>query len=132
MNFEKEMDTKDARLKQLESELAGLREQYSKAFPFTERFLTECAKAGIRKVAIGKAPPSWPFEGSGSVFTFGNARDKSDWPAIWGVVNRLKIGGGCGNTDQHQISAEGQRSLIDGTYKLKDGVWSRVSEEAGG
>lgn len=111
--------------KHLESEIKSLRQEIKEYSKFTDTFLKKCNKAGIKKVGIGKVlDESWPFGSRGSVFTDGKIRGKTNWPAIWGVVEEMGISGGCGNGGQHQVSSEAK--LLEGIYELKDGKWLRT------
>ncbi len=111
------------RLDVVEAQLKNARE-------FTDKFLSECSKAGITKIAISKktdtipSSKEYPFGVTGNVFAFQpKKRAQGSWPPIWGVCEKFGIGGGCGNSDQHQID---DSSLIDGVYHLKSGKWMRV------
>jgi len=126
MNFEWKIKFLEEKIRSNLTELKVLKKRLREAKKFTAKFLNECAKQGIKEVGIGKIPPSvkdWPFSGNSSVFGIG--RDKNGWPAIWGVVHKLGISCGAGNTDQHQADTS---NLIDGIYKLKQGKWIRLKE----
>lgn len=121
------MEDYKTRLNNLESETKLLKKDFLKAKKFTAIFLKECEKAKIKMVSIGvktKRIPrteSWPFGCKGSVFQYPEGvKDSRDWPAIWGVVSKLGIGGGCGNTDQHAV---GNDNLIEGVFELKGKDW---------
>lgn len=75
------------------------------------------------------ASVSFPFGAGSSIFGINDTErchDDSGWPAIWGVVERAGIHGGCGNSDQAQADVSG---LIEGVYHLRDGAWKKI--EAG-
>lgn len=114
------------------SALASVKANLVKARIFTAKFLNECGKVGITKVAIRKedrdipSSKNWPFYHGGSVFAFGKRKDEG-FPPIWGVVERMGISSGCGNDDQHQIVEDPDTILIDGVYHLQSGKWIRVS-----
>lgn len=113
----------------LETQLKSIKSDLKEASKFTQTFLDECGKSGIKVVSIGKkselvpATVNFPFGCSGSVFQNSEVRDKYGWPAIWGVVGRLNIGGGCGNTDQYSVK---DCPLIEGVYELKGKTWRKV------
>ena len=121
----------------LQNEIKGLSERadrlaqaYAEAEDFTRKFLTQCSKHNIKLVSIGvrtdliEKSKTYPFGCSGSVFAEG--RTKDGWPVIWSVVSELGIGGGCGNSDQHQITQDAQSILIDGVYEFKDKKWHKI------
>ena len=124
----------DFKIKMLEEKIASnltelklIKKQLADAKKFTSKFLDECVKSGIKKVGISKTIPEvdWPFEtGNGSVFGIG--RDKTGWPAIWGVAERMGISYGGGNTGQHQANTS---RLIDGIFELKKGKWIKIEDK---
>jgi hypothetical protein len=136
MNFGYKFDKLDRQLIAVASEVDILKAEFAKAKKFTGEFLDSCAASGITKVAIGvshksiKSSTVHPFGAGGSVFAFQpkKVRDKTTWPPTWRVVERMGISGGCGNSDQHQLSADGRDSLIDGVYHLKSGAWMKIEE----
>ncbi len=102
----------------------------------TEQFLAKCLELGLKRVCIGVANPIVP---ESMTFTFGpynavfglkrkNAQthDYNGWPAIWAVVNQLGIGGGCGNSNQHQVSPVAMAQLDLGAYVRQNGKWKRL------
>lgn len=101
---------------------------------FTDKFLKECSKHKIKKVAIGVADDSipasktYPFGKEGSVFS-DESRSDSGFPAIWKVVSDLNISGGCGNSFQHEVTKEGTALLIDGVYHFEQGKWRRLEKK---
>lgn len=119
----------DSELKSLKESIADFAEAYEEARNFTEKFLDCCEKHGIDLVSIGVSTEqisgceTYPFSHKGSVFAEGRY---NHFPAIWTVVREMGIGWGAGNTNQHQISPEARLELIDGVYKLKDGVWEKI------
>lgn len=127
MNFAYEIKKLKRRIEEDTSALETLTTQFEHATEFTGEFLDECAKTGMTKVGIQKTHKSiptsvtFPFGSCGNIF--GAGRDKTGWPAIWGVVERCGISRGCGNTDQHQANCE---NLIDGVYHLRKGKWFRL------
>lgn len=92
----------------------------------TESFLRECGNLGIKRVSIRnrddkiKESYSFPFGVMHSVFAEG---EHKGWPAIWRAVEKLGVGGGSGNRDQHQLKGD---ELIDGIYQIKNGKWSKL------
>jgi hypothetical protein len=102
-------------------------DKYNAACEFTSKFLATCSKHYIREVCIGvsnKIVPSsvaWPFNTSNSIFAMGNS--ENGWPKIWEIVEKMGIGGGCGNSDQHQSD---NSNLVDGAYQHKDGKWIKI------
>lgn len=135
MNFDRRIADIEQQIVSAQTSIAALKSELASARAFTERFLDDCASTGINKVAIRKShksvPPSvgFTFGPHSSVFQPRNVRDSDGWPAIWGVVKRMGISGGCGNSDQHQIVDEPDRTLIDGVYHLRNGRWKRVDKE---
>jgi hypothetical protein len=129
MNFEYEMERTVLEAKALLKKTEDLQEKYLAAKEFTQTFLNACGEAGIEAVSVAvknkavKASVSWPFGVQGNVFAIGR---KDGWPAIWGVVEKLGISRGCGNTDQMQIDTS---NLIDGTYVLKEGFWLKMDDD---
>lgn len=95
----------------------------------TTKFLKECNKFGIKLVSIGKKTKkigcsnSYPFDSDGSVFAAGEVR-YNNFPAIWTVLEKLKISGSCGNGQQHSLNDNAK--LIEGVYEFKNGVWKQV------
>ena len=98
----------------------------------TQRLLNKCGKSGITRVSIGKrnskvpASQNWSFYSChNSVFTWPEGvKDKEGWPVIWGIVDELKIDGGCGNSNQKQVSDNA--NLMEGVYELKNRQWRRI------
>ncbi len=138
MDFAREIQRLQSEAKILTDAMATLKTHYEKAKDFTAKFLADCGQAGITAVAIGKAHESvpsskeFPFGSQNSVFAFQannkEARERAGgWPPIWGVVERAGIGGGCGNTDQHQADLS---NLVNGVYQLKSGKWKKIDEES--
>ena len=119
----------DLELEGLKKSIADFVEAYEEARNFTKKFLDCCEKHGIDLVSIGVRTDkiqncgTFPFGCDGSVFAEG--RD-GKWPAIWSVVEEMKISGGAGNSNQHQISYKARMELVDGVYKLKNGVWEKI------
>lgn len=132
MDFEYKIQSLERNIKENEANILSLKDQFNKAKTFTSKFLDTCSEYGITKVSISKSDKSipssmnYPFSASGSVFAFQpkKVNSNSGWPPIWGVVKKLGISGGCGNSDQHQADTS---NLIDGVYHLKSGKWQRVS-----
>lgn len=134
MDFEKRISNLESQQRNISDEVSDLRESFTEAVEFTNKFLSECGKAGIRRVAIGvqskRVPVSeqFPFGGRYSVFSFpANVRDRNGFPAIWKIVGALGISGSCGNSDQHQITKEGDEKLINGVFEVRAGQWRRVT-----
>lgn len=131
MNFDKKIYDMEQSLSEMKTSIKALKDEYLSCKKFTASFLSECGKSGISKVAIQRAHKSIPksasfvFGVNNSVFT-NDQHDENGWPAIWGVVERIGIGMGCGNSNQHQIDA---RRLVDGVYHLKDGAWNKIDKE---
>ena len=128
MDFNRRISQLEDSIKSVAMEAQSLKEALKRADNFTAKFLADCSKAGIKKVGIDRVPEemreAWPFGGQGSVFGIG--RDtKTGWPAIWGVVQRAGIYGGCGNSDQAQADTS---NLISGVYEIKDGKWRRLED----
>ncbi|MFA5990466.1 MAG: hypothetical protein WC803_12795 [Sphingomonas sp.] len=114
----------------LESQFKEVKSSLKEASKFTQKFLNKCGEAGITGVSVGmksdkiESTKHYPFECYGSVFQSpSGTRGKDGWVAIWGVVSEMGISGGCGNTDQHQVSND---NLISGVYELKERTWRKV------
>lgn len=94
-------------------------------------FLNTCLKYGIKKVCVCVPHPSVPmsttfgFGTMGSVFSE-RLHTKWGWPAIWQVCEDLKIGAGCGNGMQHQISLDAQSKLEHGCFHHINGEWKKI------
>ena len=130
-NFEKEIQYLEDDFERVKKSIANIKDELKKASGYTQKFLEECGKEGITKVSVGvksdKVPATnnFPFGCDGSVFQYPTEqRGKDGWVAIWGVVERLKISGGCGNTAQHQVFND---NLIEGVFELKGGKWRKVN-----
>lgn len=113
----------------MKNSITNFVEAYEEARGFTEKFLSCCEKHGIDLVSVGVRTDkirncgTFPFGCEGSVFAEG---EDGEWPAIWSVVNEMKISSGAGNSNQHQISYKARMELVDGVYKLKNGVWEKI------
>ncbi len=102
----------------------------------TKLFLDKCLKVGLKRVCIcvsNKIIPesiSFPFGPRDSVFGLkrknAKTHDYNGWPAIWAAVEMANIGGGCGNSNQHQINKGAQYALDAGAYIRKNGKWVRL------
>lgn len=129
MNFESKVAIAVEQLKSAVDNANRVCSKMKEAADFTVKFLEECRVSGITKVSICREHKSipetktFPFGCSNSVFAVGKRKDDG-WPPIWGIVERLGIGVGCGNGDQHQID---DSNLIDGVYHLKNGKWAKVA-----
>ena len=95
----------------------------------TCKFLKECGRRGIKRVAIGISTKKVPitmsrnesfFGPEHSVFQWPTEADCGGWPAIWGATKALGIGGGAGNHGQHQIIPV---KLDNGYYFQSNGKW---------
>jgi len=118
----------EGQMLRLKTQFNDLKNEFDESVEYTKVFLDECKKQGIKLVSIGrtdeeiKSTNGWPFDPARSIFA--DNRSKDDWPAIWKVSENLGIGGGCGNSGQHQISSEAYARLVDGVYSYKNGKWS--------
>jgi len=117
-------------IKNLEDKLKEIKTSLKSAEKFTQEFLNECGKVGITGVSVGvksdriEATKDFPFTCQNSVFQSpSGTKGKDSWVAIWGVVNKMGISGGCGNSDQHQVRND---NLIQGVYELKGKTWRKV------
>jgi len=100
----------------------------------TYSLLVDLRKAGYEIITIGDSDPqnnpaceSWPT-GPYSVWayhhSFGCTRYNvkkqvcliDNWPALWRILEKYKLSGGCANGHQYQISP--QCGLITGTYSV--------------
>lgn len=128
MEFGYKFDELQKQIKCLEEKANSLAEAYAEAEDFTLQFLKCCSKHHIKLVSIGKrtslieSTKRYPFGCEGSVFADG--RDRSGWPAIWGIVEEMGISGGAGNSGQHQVSCNAK--LIDGVYEFKNKKWKKI------
>jgi hypothetical protein len=131
MHFEQKIHDMEKSLSDMKASVNALKAEYLSCKKFTAKFLSECEKEGISKVAIQRSHKSIPQSKSfvfgvyNSVFTE-NKRGGNGWPAIWEVVERMGLSDGCGNDNQHQIDAS---RLVDGVYHLKNGTWHRIKKE---
>lgn len=132
------MEDYKSQLEKLQTQINTLKAKFESAQIFTHDFLEMCKEYDIQLVSIGKktekipATINWPFGHKGSVFTneayeMVKTRENDDsvterkgYPAIWRVVSKAGISGGCGNSHQHQVR---DANLIEGVFELKDGVW---------
>lgn len=92
---------------------------------FTMLALEEIKDMGYKEIWIGKCDcPHWEHMDS-SVVASPKIRDRTGWPAIWRVSEKLFGRKGCGNglknADQVQIS--NILYLISGYYKLVENEW---------
>lgn len=126
MNFENKFKDIESRIESLTSGLKDLKDTYEEAKDFTSLYLQCCEKHGIsltsicRKTNLISACKGWPFGFDDNVFA---DERKGTWPAIWAVCEEMNLGGGCGNTGQHQANCS---RLIDGVYKLENGKWLKI------
>lgn len=81
---------------------------------------TTILSIGMKHEAVGN--DDWPFGYSGSIFTPKDDRIHGS-PAAWFITRQAGIGGGSGNTGQHQADTS---KLIDGVYECRDGQWIRI------
>ncbi|WP_181034737.1 hypothetical protein [Clavibacter michiganensis] len=126
-DFERKTQTFQDRTTALHAELTATRKHLARANEKTAELLQIAAEAGVTAVSIGKKHPrveneGWPFGYSGNIFTPVGERVGS-WPAAWHIAERAGIGGGSGNTGQHQTD---NTDLIDGVYELRAGQWARI------
>lgn len=108
----------------------------------TQDFLDICLKYGLKKVLIGMIHPiipesnNWPLDPRCSVFGLkreGSSNHNHDgWPAIWRATEEAKIGDGCGNSNQYQISKAAQEVLERGAYQRINGKWKKIDSEFSG
>jgi len=134
MDFQKLMNELKDRQTELRKDIEVLSSMMESAKVFTANFLSKCSDVGYDRVSIGKKHPSvestkhYPFGAAGSVFA-GNSGGAdvrvNGSPAIWRIVERMGISGGCGNGHQHQVN---DARLIDGVYHFRDGSWYRVED----
>ena len=110
------------RIKDLEVDLKNLVQEFRTAKKNTDKLLALSAKVGITKVGIcRKLDDTFPFGAGGNIFANGKERTE-----IWGVVEQMGISGGCGNSNQHQLSTAA--CLVEGVYELKAGKWNRTQD----
>ncbi len=97
---------------------------------FMVRLLAKCKKGGITALAINCSSKSVPVSGHygrGSICQHpmdAGCSKREIGPAIWRIVEDLKIGFGCGNSGQHQVIQTDL--LIDGVYVLRRGKWKKI------
>lgn len=112
------------------AKLDATKKELKDCIAFTGKFLGICKELGIKKVAICVSHPSvkssvdFPFGPYSSAFA--DSPRKYDSPVIWEAVERAGISGGCGNSDQHQLSNIGISKLVDGCYHYNGGKWKKV------
>lgn len=132
MDFEKRISDIEIRTQNLIDDIHRIKKDYELSKDFTSKLLLECKNTGITKVSICKRHKSLPqstnfsFGVNGSIFAFQpkKIKDKSVWPPVWGVVKKMGISHGCGNSNQHQIDSS---NLVDGVYHLKSGQWKKIN-----
>lgn len=127
MNFEAQAKSVAYSVERAQSDLKALSLKLRRAYVKTEELLAIASEVGVTALSIGKKHPlvgneEWPFGVSGSIFTHPDARHNGS-PAAWHITEKAGVGGGCGNTGQHQADTS---NLIDGVYECRGGVWSRV------
>lgn len=134
MNYEYKIESAVRNSEEALKKVKHLQRKYKEAKVVTSELLQKCEEKGVTRVSIGKrsnrVPSSegFPFNTSGSVFTFTPKKNKTEgWPAIWGICDSLGVSGGCGNSEQRQLSNEGDEKLIDGLYELRNGVWIKTN-----
>ena len=126
MNFDFRFKDIESDIERLSRDLKALKDTYENARDFTSIYLQCCEKHGISLTSIGKktdlisACKGWPFGFKNNVFA---DEEENGCPAIWKVCEEMKLGGGGGNTGQHQASCA---RLVDGVYKLKNGTWLKI------
>lgn len=96
-----------------------------KNFTLTVLALEELREIGYTEVWIGKCHcPHWPHMFLGSMVASPKIKDKSGWPLLWSVSEKLFGKKSCGNglkkADQVQRN---NLNLISGYYKLVDSKW---------
>lgn len=127
MNFEISFNEIEKDLEKISERQKKLSDDFEQAKIFTAKFLSACSRRKIKLVSIGeqtdliKSSKEWSFGHSYSVFSEEN--DRKGFPKIWDVVSEMGISGGCGNSNQHQISSEGLSRLINGVYEFSNGKW---------
>ena len=130
MNYDSKIESAISMATNALNNANALQHKYEAAKVFTGKLLSACEEKGITKVSVGvaskKVPASfnYPFGANGSIFQFIPKSNRGDtWPPIWDIVDKLGIGGGCGNSDQKQADLT---DLIDGVYELKKGQWKKT------
>ncbi len=114
----------------IENIIKELEKDYKLYKKETTKFLEECHKFGIKKISVGtnskeiEECKSWPFDYEGNVFAGGNV-DFNGHPAIWKVLENIKISGSVGNGYQHVLNDEAR--LIEGVYEFKNGKWRDIN-----
>jgi hypothetical protein len=127
MDFEYAADSLARQVASAQSSLKTLELKMKSSAKKTEELLAIASEVGVTAVSIGKKHPlvgneDWPFGASGSIFT--RKEDRHDgWPAAWHIARQAGVGGGAGNSGQHQADTS---NLIDGVYECRNGAWSRV------
>lgn len=111
------------------AELEEARAAVEAAVAKTAEVLAISEQIGVKTVSIGKVTPlvgneGWSFGASGSIFTPRESRHNG-WPSAWHISEAAGIGGGAGNTGQHQIDSS---KVIDGVYRCVNGQWERVKK----
>ena len=129
MNFERKIQSAINAAEEATKKANALMDEYAELKDFTAIFLACCESHGIKTVSINtytkliEACKGWSYA-DGSVFA--DERDGT-WPAIWAVCSEMDVGGGCGNSGQHQLKYNAR--LIDGVYRLENGNWTKLGEE---
>lgn len=126
MNFDYKIQVAMEKAEAAVRNIQDLKSEYEEARDFTAVFLDICRRREIELVSIGKrtelieSSASFPFGVGGSAFAISKTGNST---AIWGACEEAGIYQGCGNSGQAQISTA---QLIDGVYRLQNGVWERV------
>lgn len=83
------------------------------------KLFAACKVAGYRKITV-----QHKLFFSNQITVAPYKKDKTGWPAIWGICKKLKIDLGCGWSDGHQI----KDNLPVGKWKFVRGRWKALKE----
>lgn len=95
----------------------------------TYKLLDQLAQAGYTRVAIRRSDYKIPVSVAHpfvnvNLFAAPKCQDESGWPAVWRIVEAAGVWGGAGGEDSAQLK---RGRLLDGIYRLEQGVWELVS-----
>lgn len=129
MNFDYKIQAAMEKAEAAVRNIQDLKSEYEDARDFTAVFLDICRRREIELVSVGKRTEliepsaSFPFGVGGSAFAISKTGNRT---AIWEACGEAGVYAGCGNSCQAQLNQKGAAQLIDGVYRLQDGVWERV------
>ena len=101
-------------------------------YPKTARLLAMCKDVGYTVITIStpsKLIPHSMNHGNGrfhEICAYPNIRDRSGWPAIWGIVDQFNLESSVGNYQQKQIGPN--HNLMEEAFKLVNNKWEKQND----